>query len=323
MKRATLQVVLIAAVFVVSESNAGAGPVVYTDRDAFLAAAGDVWTIDFETLPDGSPSYLGALITPEFNYTAQGVAFSSPVPLLRIGGNPSGFLLNADSYPSGQRNWIIADLVVPATAVGIEFPGGTYLSLFDQQGQLGTWLSGGSGSPFFLGVLAQDWAITRAIVNRGDAFETIHSFSFTPVPEPGTAILVCIAGALVLRGRIRSRRLLPFLALAPQCVTVYAQPAPVHTHLVNLNFTNSWHINTWQQTLDSNPAVMPYIWVAASNRNTVVRIATANHVTADGRSVVTGQIVGEYWAAPYGCRTNPPRGLPTMKGSLLRQRVMP
>ncbi len=308
MKRSSLFTALVAGLFVSSPSNTRAGPVVYTDRDAFLAAAGDVRTIDFETLPDGSPSYFGALITPDFNYTAEGVTFSSPVPVLRIGGNPSNFQLDANSYPSGQRNWIIADMIVPATAVGIEFPGGTYLSLFDPQGQsLGTWLGGGSGSPFFLGVVVEDWAIGRAVVNRDGFAESIDSFIFTPVPEPASVVLVCMGGAFLLRGRIRSRRLLPFLALAlPSALPVYAQPEALHTHLVNLNFTSSWHINTWQQTLDSNLPVMPYIWVAASRRNTIVRIATADHVTADGRSVVTGQIVGEYWAAPQGCRTDPP-----------------
>ena len=47
-----------------------AGPVTtFTDLDSFLEAAGDVREIDFETLPDGTPSTSGTLITPDFNYT--------------------------------------------------------------------------------------------------------------------------------------------------------------------------------------------------------------------------------------------------------------
>ncbi len=305
----SLFIALIASVFVLTGSSARAGPVVYTDREAFLAAAGDVHTIDFETLPDGSPSYFGALITPEFNYTEQGVTFSSPVPVLRIGGNLSNFDLDANSYPSGQRNWIIADMVFRATAVGIEFPGGTYLSLFDQQGELlGSWLGGGSGSPFFLGVVAEDWAIARAVVDQGQSSQIVDSFFFAPVPEPATVILLCAGCAAMLCGRTRTRRVVSLLALTcPTALPLYAQSPPlVDGHMINLNFASGWHINTWQQTVDSNPSVMPYIWVAASQRSTVVRIATGDHVTADGRSVVAGQIVGEYWAAPNGCRLPPP-----------------
>ena len=53
-----------------------AGFVTYTDVDEFRAAAGNVQEIDFELLPDGSPSVDGTLITPDFNYTDQGVTFS-------------------------------------------------------------------------------------------------------------------------------------------------------------------------------------------------------------------------------------------------------
>ena len=43
------------------------------DYEGFVeAAGGEVQVIDFETLPDGSPSYAGAEITSEFNYTHPG-----------------------------------------------------------------------------------------------------------------------------------------------------------------------------------------------------------------------------------------------------------
>jgi len=46
-----------------------AGFVTFTDLNTFLATAGNVNEIDFETLPDGSTSVVFAEITPEFNYT--------------------------------------------------------------------------------------------------------------------------------------------------------------------------------------------------------------------------------------------------------------
>ncbi|HNQ24970.1 MAG TPA: hypothetical protein PKK06_17975 [Phycisphaerae bacterium] len=84
------------------------------DYPGFVTAVGEgLQVIDFETLPDGSPSYAGALITPEFNYTDQGATFSSPRPVLGISGSVLGHSLEADSYPYHPRNWITAELVGP------------------------------------------------------------------------------------------------------------------------------------------------------------------------------------------------------------------
>ncbi len=116
---------------VFSATYVRAGFVTYTDVDAFRAAAGNVNEIDFELLPDGSPSVDETFITPEFNYTDQGVTFSSPFPELFVAGSPGIFELGAHFPDTSGRNWIIADLVTPAWAVGIFFPGGTTLSIFD------------------------------------------------------------------------------------------------------------------------------------------------------------------------------------------------
>ena len=76
---------------------ARADVVSFTDYDAFVAAVGEVRIIDFDTLPDGSPSYSSAPITPEFNYEDQGVVFSAPIDALFITGNSgSGFGLTSD-----------------------------------------------------------------------------------------------------------------------------------------------------------------------------------------------------------------------------------
>lgn len=178
---------------------ARAGPVVYTDLATFQAAAGDVQEIDFETLPDGSPSYYEAMITPEFNYAEQGVEFSPKEPLLFITGNPiAGFNLTAGPVGSeGPRNWIVAELVAPAYAVGIIYPGDSYLTLYTPDGTfLDEWVFGGSGSRF-LGIVS-DVPIGTAVVDRRDNHATIESFFYTRVPEPTMGVLFAVGSAALL-----------------------------------------------------------------------------------------------------------------------------
>ena len=110
------------------------------DYEGWLKAAGGVaQQIDFETLPDGSPSQAGVLITDEFNYTDQGVTFSRTPPevegFLFIGGNPiGGFNLGVEAAAFGAG--IISDLVEPAFAAGVFFPGDSTFSVFDVWGNL-------------------------------------------------------------------------------------------------------------------------------------------------------------------------------------------
>jgi hypothetical protein len=192
---------------IVQVPSVRAGPVTtFTDLEAFLAAAGDVQEIDFETLPDGTPSVANTLITPEFNYTDQGVTFSSPFPVLRI-GNPHRGLFDLEVFhqDSNARNWIIADFVTPAFAVGIVFPGGTTLSAFDADEQLIVSVSGShSGAGWFLGVVS-DVPIASITQDRGSSYDIMQSFLFTPVPEPGTLLLFAVGlGALMRRRRFSS-----------------------------------------------------------------------------------------------------------------------
>ncbi len=174
---------------------ARAGFVTYTDVDEFRAAAGNVNEIDFELLPDGSPSVHETFITPEFNYTDQGVTFSSPFPELFVAGSPGYFALASQFPDTSGRNWIIADLVTPATAVGIFFPGNTTLSVFDSDDFLiGSASLGGTGGGLFLGIVS-DVPIARAIEDRGGSGEEMESFLFAPIPEP-TTLLLLGAGAV-------------------------------------------------------------------------------------------------------------------------------
>ena len=81
-----LRIILSAGIVVLGAGAAWADPILFiNDYEGFAEAAGDVQTIDFETLPDGSPTMGAEEITPDFNYTAQGVTFS---PHLDIGEPP-------------------------------------------------------------------------------------------------------------------------------------------------------------------------------------------------------------------------------------------
>ena len=76
---------------------------------------------------------------------------------------------------------------------------------------------------------------------------------------------------------------------------------------VNLNPTtviDQLQINTWSETKNASPAVLPYLWVACSVRGTVVRIATSTFDPLLQVTVSVGDILGEYWTAPDGCRTS-------------------
>jgi hypothetical protein len=178
------------------ESGSVAGTVQsFTDIDEWRMAAAGVGTgvvheIDFETLPDGSPSFFGALITDEFNYTAQGVTFFPHALTLEIAGHEeTGFGLFAGYGTGVPRNWIIGELVTPAAAIGVLFPGGTNISVFDQSGLLlGTEHFGGNG-PNFGGFVSQE-AIGSVVIDRGSNIELLQSFLFTPIPEPATFLLM-------------------------------------------------------------------------------------------------------------------------------------
>ncbi|HNQ23186.1 MAG TPA: FG-GAP-like repeat-containing protein [Phycisphaerae bacterium] len=51
-------------------------------------------------------------------------------------------------------------------------------------------------------------------------------------------------------------------------------------------------------TTPAKPTAFPYIWVACSQRGTVVCIATEDHHSPIHGNVTRGQILGEYWTAP-------------------------
>lgn len=293
------------------------GTVVYTDLDLFRAAAGDVRVIDFETLPDGNPSQSGVLITPEFNYTAQGVEFAAQAPRLVISGNAeSGFNLRAGPLLSSDptRNWIIADILEPAIAVGVTYPGTAILAIHGTQGEfLGSWIFGGSGDRF-LGVVS-DIPISMSTIDRGGNSKTIHEFYYAPVPEPASVLLLLAGGAyFCLRGRRKFRHknvvaAFAFTAFAFQVDSSFAQTWTSTADFnqgtfINLHPTgDQLNINNWTQTATAEPPVLPYLWVACSKRHTVMRIATAQHFSAiHDRIVVTGEILGEYYTAPDNCR---------------------
>lgn len=269
---------------------ARAGPVTtFTDLDAFLEAAGDVREIDFETLPDGTPSVAGTLITPDFNYTDQGVTFLTPYPELRIGTPPQGggFPLFATAGDTALRNWIIADFVTPAWAVGIVFPGHTTLSAFDADEELVARISGGgSGAGFFLGIVS-DLPIASATGDRGASAEVWDSFAFTPIPEPVTLLLLG-GGALVVLRRRRRRlssdsHVVVLLVAALAASPAHGQPSETYTTTTDFNtaFLNNAEgapdESDGELRIRTAPQTLPYIWVACTERYTVARIASSDY----------------------------------------------
>src|SRR5207237_183277 len=150
------------------------------DYAGFVAAAGPLSTITFDTLPDGSPSFPGTPLTSTFNYDLQGAHFSSPPssaqpPNPYIAGNTvTGFELQA-LMSNGSRTWIVADLTAPARSVGFFYPGGTTLYAYDANGALlGSATFGGAGDGHFLGIVSQATPIARVKVDRGSFIDDIE-----------------------------------------------------------------------------------------------------------------------------------------------------
>jgi len=173
------------------------------DYEGFVEAAPtEVRSIDFETLPDGSPSYAGAVITPEFNYTHLGATFlpHRDPGLYIYGSSVGGFVLTADSYPSFDRNWIMAELVEPASAVGTYFLSDCVLSAYGEGGELIGTVGYYSPGFHFLGIVS-DTPIVYATIDQEYYAAWSDEFVFAGVPEPsaGLGLLVISALGLVWR----------------------------------------------------------------------------------------------------------------------------
>jgi hypothetical protein len=174
------------------------------DFDGWSSATGAISTIDFETLPDGSPSDSSVEINSLLNYTNQGATFSSPFDDLIIAGNTTtGFsLISLDGGTLENPTHIRADLVAPALSVGFFFGGNAIFEAFDEEGGiLASEFFGSSGSGFFLGI-ASDIPIGHVIMDRS-TISGIESFHFAAVPEPGTVGLLAVGGLGLFRRRGR------------------------------------------------------------------------------------------------------------------------
>jgi hypothetical protein len=180
---------------------------VHTFVDDFAgweAATGAFLTIDFETLPDGSPSVAGTLLTDVFNYTSQGATFSTPFDDPLIGGNLiSKFSLISLGGTIPNPSHIRADLVEEAFSIGFFFGGDATFEVFDADGHSIVSESFLSSEPnAFLGVVS-GVPISFVIMDEGTAVG-IQSFHFAPVPEPGTMGLLALGG-LAMMHRKRKR----------------------------------------------------------------------------------------------------------------------
>jgi len=194
-------------VFLAAGTAEGSALTFIDDYEGFVEAAPtEVRSIDFETLPDGSPSWVPAEITPEFNYTHLGVTFlPHHDPGLYIYGNAeTDFHLSADSYPQGDRTWIIADLVEPASAVGTYFVASCILSAYDASGGLLAELPYGAGGTHFIGIVS-DTPIAYATIDRGGYRATSDEFLFADIPGPSSGVLLVIMSVVNLV-RYKSRK---------------------------------------------------------------------------------------------------------------------
>ena len=172
--------------------------------DWLVATQTQVRTIDFETLPDGSPSQPGVPITPTFNYTAQGVTFDAHMPttFFGIAGNQThGYSLRSVMLDPPWRTWLIANLVTDTSAAGVFFAGTTVVSVFDDQGGLlGSQAFSAPGGGHFIGFVSTT-PIARLTMDQGTGSEDMQSFVFNPIPEPATGVMAFAALSLLVRRR--------------------------------------------------------------------------------------------------------------------------
>ena len=142
-----------------------------------------------------------------------------------------------------------------------------------------------------------------------------------------------ISGVLLLGAQVDN-------VAAQDCPGTNPDPTNVQTYTTTADFNpeippNEQHENYWvDQPIRNNvvgiegelrigadsdpvtPTVFPYIWVACSNRGTVVRIATEPHHSPVHGDVTRGQILGEYYTAPEGAPKNPSRTTVDFDGSV-------
>ncbi len=230
----TLAAVVLAFAGMATPSRADVVAFVH-DYEGWLEAVGGVANeIDFETLPDGSPSEEWVEITEDFNYTDQGVTFSlwdggpSPGYALTIGHElVTGFSLRAWSFDPTSGG-IQADLVVPGSAVGVFFSGFTTFSVFDENGA-SLWSETVVGPDLvnFIGVVS-DESIAFTTHYRGGRAELIQSYVFAPVPEPASGCLLMV-GLLAMLRRRRGAGPLPHPDARPP-LSVWRRPLPRSPH---------------------------------------------------------------------------------------------
>jgi hypothetical protein len=171
----------------------------------FIASAGGVAglrLIDFETGPDGLPSYPGEIITPSFNYTDLGVTFTAPIGVMRISGPSGGRGLLVDTLPPFPHTWIDARFETSTNAAGIWYSGGTSLYAYDLHDTLlGQITYSAPGGAWFLGITS-DIPIARVVADRNAGLESIADFVFNS-PESRTLSLLLLGSPMLLRHRVR------------------------------------------------------------------------------------------------------------------------
>ena len=164
--------------------------------------------ISFQTLPDGTPSFGGAAITPAFNYVLQGALFTSPLPSLFISGNNQiGFGLTAYNSNIVAHNFISAQLTNPERGVGVYILDHTTLFAYDAGGSLITSVSHNVFSSLrFVGIKSVV-PIARVVID--DFSNSVDMDNFTMihilVPEPASAVLLLLTVPVLFRRSARGK----------------------------------------------------------------------------------------------------------------------
>ncbi len=158
--------------------------------------------IDFQTLPNGAPSFGGAAITPAFNYVLNGALFSPALPNLFITGNSQlGYGLTAYNSNILSHNSIIAQLTNPERGVGVYVLDHTTLLAYDAQGTLITSVSHSvSNAVGFVGIKSSV-PIASVVIDNGHNSVTIDDFTLIhiPAPEPASAAFLVLAAPMLFR----------------------------------------------------------------------------------------------------------------------------
>jgi hypothetical protein len=169
-------------------------------RDAWFEDAGSIGTVETMTFTE----HPIGLLTTQYQ-DSHGLVFSgNSVPHIHLSNlsfpnDGAGMLASTQGAVSV---WL--DFDRPMLAFAADFPGGFFVELFDDQGMIGSFTFGGSGSGNFRGLISTVPFRSLRLFDPDGAFgiDDLH-FVAQVIPAPG-AVVVLMAGAVFGRRRRRN-----------------------------------------------------------------------------------------------------------------------